>query len=322
MRVLFENKIDTKILKLMPPEYELVHLSFGKLLNELFNPKPKLLLFRYLRIGYAPIAIIRYTLLLLAAKLTGTPVIWFMHNLDEHKAKSYIANRIIRYGLWTISQRIFVFHDSILELVPARFHSKFNILTFGPISQEIFQKKHEDEVKFLEEYSNWIGYRKINLLIVSTAKRTSYPRYVRHLSKNRNILVINALADEDFEDERVLLFKGYVYGMLKEVIEQNERPMISLVFHDNTSVSTSIYLFSELKIPVITNDKIPNNKLVELNRLGKVISSEIECEQAIEEILNDFERYQDNCTAFTVRSNWENSQSILRTQIGQVMQNG
>lgn len=322
MRALYENKIDAKIRNLMPSEIELVQKGYLDLHKELWHPGKKVLHFRYLRIGFGPFAVLRYVALLLAAIVSRTPVIWFMHNYDEHKAKSHLANKIIRRALWRVSARIFVFHPSILDYVPRRYHGKSRVLNFGPIANEIFQQSHADEAAFLEQYKAWSGYRNIDLLVVSTARKTSYPSYVRHLGKTMNVLVINALATEDYDEDRVFLYKGYVYGQLRDVIEKNTRPMIALVFHENISVPTSIYSFAELGIPIITNDRIPNNAIVSSNGIGRAVSSNQDCMQAITDILADYQNYRDRCANFMTRQDWAVSQSALRTAINEITHRG
>jgi|SRR5690625_150569 len=308
--ILSDTGIDFKSKNLISEQFKQVNLPFLKLLKSIiFNKNVYCFHVRYLHLKSPFKSCLRYAIIFTILRLKRIPIIWSMHNYYEHNSKSYYVNSLLRKYLFEKSKSIVVFHKSIVARIPDKYKTKVMVSNFGTI-KNILNNKRGEEDSFIEKYEKWEGAYNIDVLIVSAAKNNKYKEYVDNIRLEYNVLIINANDFNDYSNENVFLYRGFVFESLEKIVVNNKRPIIGMVFHNNISVATSYYLYSEYKIPVITNDIIPNPSIIKKYCMGISVNDPSEINTTIELINNNYSYYSSNSEGFILHNTWEKGRSV------------
>jgi hypothetical protein len=318
--ILSDNVLDFKSRFLIPDAYTQLNLPFAKLLTFLISGKEVYCFhFRYLHLKGVIKPVIRYGIICLLLKVRRIPIIWSMHNLSEHSADRAILillNRILRAFLFNQAKSIIVFHDSVKRKLPEKVRQKTKVSNFGSV-KAVLNSKEGEEKHFFERYKQWQGYKKIDILVVSIAKKNDYSEYIRKIDGQYNILIINKYDEKEYKKRNIFKFDDFLYKGLDKVIKENQRELIGLIFHRNMSVATSFYMYSDYGIPLITNDLTPNQEIILESGMGLKIRKSDDINKAIKLIKDNYGSFSMSSKKFNEQNNWEKG----RETYGKVLEN-
>lgn len=316
--ILSDSSIDYKSTQLIPKSYKQINLSFLGLVKYLiFGKNIHCYHFRYLILKGSWKPYVRYTVICTLLSIRKIPIMWSMHNFYEHTRDNESLNKVLRKYLFRKSKAIIVFHESIKQLLPIQVKNKVYVSNFGTMKSNIHSQEG-DEDYFNECYSKWQGKGEIDMLIISNAMHNDYKLLIDQIDKKYNILIINKNDNYEYTSENIFSFNGLLYEGLDEVLKNNRRDIIGLIFHDNLSVATSYYLYSDYKIPVITNNVRPNKNIIETTGIGLVKNEMEGINEVIKTIKDNYEVYSKNSENFNKVYNWEKGKEIYNNILNEI----
>lgn len=316
--ILSDRAIDYKSKLLIPSNYKQLDVSLRSLLEHIiFKNNVCCFHFRYLHLKGWVKPVVRYAVIFTLLKIRNVPILWSMHNFHEHMANSISLNNVIKKYLLKEAKAVIVFHKSIKKKMPIQIQEKVYVSNFGSVKNIINMKSGEEE-RFWKEYELWKGSNEVDILIVSTALHNDYRSFVENLDSKYNILIINKFDNWNYIKDNIFLFKGSFFTGIDKVIRENNRDLIGVIFHNNLSVATSYYLYSDYNIPIITNNTTPNNDIIEEFNMGVVLSKRTSINECINEIKSRYSHYSENSNTFSKVNTWEKGMDVYQYVLNKI----
>ena len=313
--VLSESSYDFKYKSILShlEDIQVIEGGFFKLIKILATKK-SFYHIRYIKYRGKIITFLRYLIIGLVAKLSGSKIIWSCHNIYEHNFSSKRYNDFLRILLAKISNKIVVFHKDLIAYLPDSSKHKVYVASFGNY-KEFIEKQTEKNKEFQTQYKNWLLEQQIkapDLVSISAAKNNCIDYFVSKLTDKYNFLVVAPKVPFNSMPKFKNLFlynNSFVKAEIKDILTYSSK-IIGVIGHDNISVPTSIYMFSSFRIPVIVLNVKPVNSIVNEFKIGEVFNQETTFNQLIHKIQRNYSYYQENCDSFTQNMSWENSAKI------------
>lgn len=313
--VLSESSYDFKYKSILSrlDDIQVIEGGFLKLVKILATRKSYYHI-RYIKYRGKIVTILRILIIVFAAKLSGSKIIWSCHNIYEHNFSSKKYNDFLRKILAKISYKIVVFHKDLISYLPKKSQHKVYVASFGNY-KEFIEQQTEKNKEFQTQYKNWLLEQQIkapDLVSISAAKNNRIDYFVSKLNNKYNFLVVAPKVPFNSITKVKNLFiynNSFVKAEIKDILNDSPK-IIGVIGHDNISVPTSIYMFSSYRIPVIVLNVKPVNSIVNEFKIGGVFDEEIPFEQLICKIRSNYSYYQQNCDTFTQKMSWENSAKV------------
>ncbi|MDA8934597.1 hypothetical protein N9H03_01705 [Flavobacteriales bacterium] len=313
--VLSESSYDFKYKSILShlEDFHVVEGGFFKLIKILATRK-SFYHIRYIKYRGKIITVLRYLIIALLAKLSGSKIIWSCHNIYEHNFSSKKYNDFIREFLAKISHKIVVFHKDLIAYLPDSSKHKVYIASFGNY-REFIEQQTEQNKEFQKQHKNWLNQQNIkfpDLISISAAKNNNLNFFISKLADKYNFLVIAPKVPLNIISKKKNIFiynSSFVKAEIKEILNHSPK-LIGIIGHDNISVPTSIYMFASFGIPVVVLNVNPVNSMVKEFSIGEVIDENIHLDQLILRIQTNYSSYQENCIKFTRKMSWSNSADV------------
>ena len=309
---LLDGNLDFKITKLSGPNVTLVQEP--KMLKRLFilmgDRQCNGMLVRYLKLRYPFIALLYYCSLIFICKFTGKKIFFFLHNFREHTSKNLWINDIVRHLIMNAACRVFVFDEQMKQVVPASSLPKTEVLGFGPMLAHLKSKQDHLTSEQKSQLSVWLSHGDVDIVSVTTARRTDLQIWLDAVPSNLRVLVIDPNEFCTSSGPNVFVLHGSVYSSWADILPALENS-VCLLTHNNVSVPTSLYLFAEIGVPVLAADRSPIREIGQRENIG-VVCGPCDIEVSFDQLSSVREVFSRNCREFSAHNSWDKSGSRLR----------
>jgi hypothetical protein len=123
--------------------------------------------------------------------------------------------------------------------------------------------------------------------------------------------VIAPGSDRIYDTNNCLVIDEYVYDEVSDLLTTGD--IIGIVYMDNISVPTSIYMYASFGIPVIGFDCNPVNTIILENEIGEIFNNERDFGISLKKIKLNYSVYKEKTEEFILTSSWKKSASKHRS---------
>jgi hypothetical protein len=254
---------------------------------------------------------ILYFILPLMLKMRNINLVWTVHNIYDHDSSNTCMNNILNHHLYKHSSSIIILHDYLKKYIPKKYHYKLYVSSYGALPPNTLSKISNIDNDIITKVKKYLLGKKYEAVIISisTARHNNSYLLSKYLSDKICMIYVDpnsSFINKLLYSDNLLYINEYVGLNFMEYL-QTIPNLIGLVGHTNISVATSLFMFSSMRVPILSLDYPPNSLIVKANRIGRVLDNNEILEQEIKKIVSEYNVYCINQESFLAINTWESA---------------